>query len=221
MSEKPILFSTPMVQAILAGRKTMTRRVVKKKYSNTNIEKRRDILIEVQNDTPPDVYNPETKMTTRHLKMCVPINQPYRVGDVLWVRETWANTWTPDDYEGYVYKADGVPEKFPYWGDGRNCKDEVWRPSIFMPRSAARIFLKVKSVKVERLQDITEEDARSEGCIDFHDKIGDGKFDDVAEFDFTAKDAFIELWDSLNAKRGYGCDLNPWVWVIEFERMEA
>ena len=90
-----------------------------------------------------------------------------------------------------------------------------------MPKWAARIWLKVKDVRVERVQDISEDDARAEGCITFSDKIGDGKFDDVYEFDLTARDAFVELWDSINAKRGYGWGINPWVWAIEFEVAEA
>ena len=90
----------------------------------------------------------------------------------------------------------------------------IKRPSIHMPKEAARIWLKVTAVRAERLQDITEEQARAEGCIDFHDKIGNGKFDDVLEFDLTARDAFVDLWNSTLKKiliargritRGFGC----------------
>ncbi len=97
--------------------------------------------------------------------------------------------------------------------------DDMTSETHFMPREAARIFLKVTNVRVERLQDISEEDARAEGCITFHDKTGDGKFEDVLEFDLTARDAFCELWQRLNLKRGYGWETNPWVRVYEFERI--
>ncbi len=215
MPEKPILFSTPMVKAILAGRKMMTRRVIKPHIPGRTIKN-------ISWGTFPGstefnwIVNYENDITNYfgHVK------PRYAVGDILWVRETWCKYVTEHviDGEKYAYKAntsgeaercrlDYVKAGFPY----------QWKPSIHMPRKASRLFLKVKNIRVERLQDITEEDARAEGCIDFHDKIGDGKFDDVAEFDLTARDAFAELWDGLNSKRGYGWDINPWVWVVEFE----
>jgi hypothetical protein len=154
----------------------------------------------------------------------------YDVGDVLWVRETWGN-WSYDEpgsnacYFTYFADYPEQAETFEWpepdeFGDKIICDLPKRRPSIFMPRTAARLFLRVTDVRVERVQEITEEDARAEGCITFCDKIGDGKFDDVIEFDLTARDAFCELWDELNKKRGYGWDTNPWVWVISFERTE-
>jgi hypothetical protein len=138
-----------------------------------------------------------------------PYGQP---GDILWVRETW--NYSPNWY--YCYKADTIPD------DNHGYIGSIpWRPSIFMPREAARIFLRVKTVRVERLQEITEEDARAEGCCTFHDHIADGKFAGVAEFDLTARDAFADLWDSINAKRGYGWDSNPFVWAISFKVLEG
>ena len=143
-------------------------------------------------------------------------------GDILWVRETWYKNY-PHKYGRYWYRADGEKIDMPtiYGGTVIYGKDDglKWRPSIFMPREAARIFLRVTNVRVERLQDISEEDARAEGCITFHYKTGDGKFEDVLEFDLTARDAFCELWQRLNLKRGYGWETNPWVWVIEFEKI--
>ncbi len=121
-----------------------------------------------------------------------------------------------DENEGcYMYRATHY-----ITGDVR------WKSSHFMPRSAARLFLKVKSIRVERLQDITEEDARREGIKSYWAE----PHRDVAPFIGTAKEigedlcstrreAFQQLWDFLNSKRGYGWDLNPWVWVIEFERI--
>lgn len=206
MSDKPILFSTPMVKAIFENRKMKTRRVIKPHIPGR-------IIKNISWGTFPGakgfnwIVNYENDITNYfgHIK------PRYAVGDILWVRETWL---MGDD--GLYYKADATTGS----EEMRAAYGYKWRPSIYMPRSVARLFLKVKSIRVERLQDITEEDTRAEGCITFHDKIGDGKFDDVAEFDLTARGAFIELWEGLNSKRGYGWNLNPWVWVIEFERME-
>jgi len=187
---KPIIFSTPMVKAILEGRKTQTRRVIKVDDDPENWK----ISIEgtsIVRTEPYDVKLPR-----------------YAAGDILWVRETWATVSS-----GIIeYKATYIE---PYTGSteiDHIGKKITWRPSIYMPREAARIFLKVTNVRVERLQDITEEDAKAEGCID-------GKSKDVLKFDLTARDVFAKLWNSINAKRGYRWETNPWVWVIEFERI--
>ena len=207
MRELPILFSTEMVRAILDGRKTMTRRVIK----NHDIISRFDIDIDgsivayIDQETG-DCFSPE--------KLC-----PYQPGDKLWVRETWCDEWKdPDGFTGnYLYRADGI-EVYHVDGAGKS----PWRPSIHMPKEAARIWLEVTNVMAERLQEISEDDARAEGCITYHDKIGDGKFDDVIEFDLTARDAFTELWNNTIKKKDidtYGWDANPWVWVISFKRI--
>ena len=185
---KPIIFSTPMVQAILDGKKTQTRRVIKVDDApeNWKISIAGTSIVRTE---PYDVKLPR-----------------YAAGDVLWVREAWCKNENPNspNYGGYEYYADY---------EGAHCQSLIkWRSPIFMPREAARLFLKVKTVRVERLQDITEEDAKAEGCID-------GKSKDVLEFDLTARDVFAKLWNSINAKRGYGWETNPWVWVIEFERI--
>lgn len=125
-------------------------------------------------------------------------------GDRLWVRETW--------YCAGVDESDGYPVRYR---EGATVQEDVsisWRPSIFMPRWASRITLEITGVRVERLQDITEEDAKEEGVppMIFSDG-GYGKPD--------YRDGFRQLWDSINAKRGFGWDVNPWVWVIEFRRV--
>ncbi len=158
---KQILFNTDMVRAILNNRKMVTRRAVK-------IEHLRGL----------DSYE-----ATTIKKNCVP---PYCPGDILYVRETWA-----EGVEGYEYKADHT------FSDGWG-----WRPSIHMPREAARIFLRVTDVKVERLQDMQPYDIAFEG--------------------FRRERDFKMLWNSTikPADRAlYGWDANPWVWVIEFERI--
>lgn len=157
MREKPIIFSTPMVQAILAGHKTMTRRVI-------NPQSGRWVWTIPKSKVHKRCCTEVCTASCEWWKYLLPDQLPYKPGDILWVRETWAQTWTPDSNNiGFVYKADGKPAAFPYWGNLKQCKDAVWISSIFMPREAARIFLKVTNVKVERLQDITEEDAIKEG----------------------------------------------------------
>ena len=193
MSERPILMNTDMVRAILEGRKTVTRRVVKLKYENTHLEMRTDKygtgLIEVQNEEPgvTTVKKPDGT-TTRRLLAYIEKEPPYKSGDILWVRETWAQPAT----HIFWYKAD-IPEK-----------NILWRPSIHMPRAAARIFLRVTDVRVERLQDCGNMQAKDEGC--------------------TCCSQFARIWDSTikPADRAtYGWDANPWVWVISFERISG
>ncbi len=139
----------------------------------------------------------------------------WQSGDILWVRETWCKnpygTGAP-----YCYKAD--EESWIY-----DDMEGMWKPSIHMPRKAARLFLKVKDIRVERLQDISHEDAIKEGitfdmamtCNNWSPTFTDP--DSGGDPDYV--EAFKVLWDSINAKRGYGWDVNPWVWVVEFERM--
>lgn len=237
--EKPILFNTEMVKAIMEGRKTQTRRIIKKKYSNTDIGHvgegseilYPDIIFEIQNDVPEPVINDDGSRRV-HLKAYEEIKKPYEIGDILYVRETWAvcsalNLCSPNKCaiehqmkENIVwYRANGEqPNQGKTSGEhliGRG----KWRPSIHMPRVAARIFLKVTDVRAERLQDITEESALKEG-IDHHtlpcksweapqEIYGD-------EHDDTAVNAFKSLWDNLYKN----WDENPWVWVIEFEKCQ-
>lgn len=187
VSEKPILFSGAMVRAILDGRKTQTRRVVKPQPS-------RDLFhLEC---LPGGEWRDEEVS----LGLC-PYGQP---GDRLWVRETWGMTVDagvhPADSE-LVYRATD-----PDWSTTEGWK---WRPSIFMRRFACRLFLEVTAVRVERLQDISPQDAWAEAIP--HDDWETG----------GAVTEFARLWDSINAKRGYGWESNPWVWVVEFRIQEA
>jgi len=208
--EKPIIFSTEMVKTILDGRKTMTRRVVKHQAPEGY-----RILGRVTSSTDKEnegcaCWRSDDDRVSHYCKI------PYEAGDVLWVRETWNHFNYNNDHDdkrlsGYIFKAspefvnDLPPLVRAYYG-------VAWCPSIHMPRAAARLFLKVKDIRVERLQGITVEDIRSEGlssmgvhCLDYELAIPEWKI----------------LWDSINAKRGYGWDINPWVWVVEFERVES
>ncbi len=208
MSIKPILFSTPMVQAIIDGRKTMTRRMITNKdiVNGFDIENGKAISLE---DGSGDQIEPE-----RAAK--------YHVGDVLWVRETWRHqpmVYHRDargysDFE-YQYRADFTPEEDECYGRRGGLATWAWRPSIFMPKEACRLFLRVTGVKAEWLQEITEEDALYEGISpEYILSLG-------IPATVTFVDAFAMLWDTLYAKRGYGWETNPWVWAYTFERCKA
>jgi hypothetical protein len=232
--EKPILFSTPMVRAILEGRKTMTRRVIKLKYSNTHFEMRTDKygtrLVEKQNEEPGiTIRRNADGTTTRTLLAVMDVNPKYKPGDMLWVRETWGD-YAHDDPEShaafFMYRADypqgaktyewPEPDEF---GDKIICDLPRWHPSMFMPREAARIFLRVTDVRPERLQDINNEDCYAEGAME------KGLCPPMRMLIRNTEGSiprtnFRILWDSLNVKRGYGWATNPWVWVYTFERIE-
>lgn len=193
---KPILFNTEMVRAILDGRKTVTRRVIRwDKVDNALSCPYRRKNIEI----------PDDKIIER---LC---GAPYCMADILYVRETWTILpGTPGDNfrpSGvYYYKADGDmrPDRF---------RDNGWHPSIHMPKEAARIFLRVQDVHVERVQEITGAECVREG-------IPQESLKEVGEA-FTVGQ-FADLWDSTvkpSDRALYGWDANPWVWVIDFERI--
>jgi hypothetical protein len=191
MKEIPILFSTPMVQAILKGRKTITRRVVKPQPEGIPCGICTSSFI--NNDVGGFGFANGEKISA--IIQC-PFGKP---GDLLWVRETFC----PDPFgsDGFVYKADFSDPKIL-----------GWKPSIFMPKAAARIWLEVVSVKVELLQDISEEDAIKEGVSNADTFRGIGVNDDMAN-----RYAFRQLWEIINGEGSWG--LNPWVWVVEFKRI--
>ena len=206
MAEKPILFSTPMVRAILDGRKTMTRRVVADKFDPANWDW--DIQDKGFGPFIEDKYGDPIEVET----LC-----PYGVpGDRLYVRETWTpyciNKKTCRNallaHSNYCYKAS--PEECV---DDLRCK---WHPSIHMPKSAARIWLTVTDVRVERLQEIATDDAKAEGVLQ-PGVIPSNTLVRNTEGSIPRTN-FKILWDSLNASRGFSWEQNPWVWVISFER---
>lgn len=186
---KPILFSTPMVQAILEGRKTMTRRVIKPQPPKEAVISKNPSRGQFEYRW----YEPDPSNKYRKIK----VNPKYQPGNVIWVRETWATVTKGfgfNAYEEYVYKAD-------YRGDDT---DVDWRNSMYMPKAAARIFLRVKEIDLASVQDISEADALKEGVIPENG---------------TGRNAFRILWDQINGKREFGWFMNPWIWVIEFERV--
>ena len=197
---KPILFNTEMVQAILAGRKTQTRRIIKL-------------------DTGQLIADTVEQISSNYFffkkdnEAVAGRNSKYQIDDILWVRETFVFI---ERKNKNFYRADNDSSMKLFSG---------WKPSLFMPKEAARIFLKVTNVRCERLQDISEEDAIAEGIIkcfvgnptDFENsKMRVYRSSKLEEGNVFAIDAFKELWQSINAKK-HPWKSNPWVWVYDFE----
>jgi hypothetical protein len=208
---KPIIFNTLMVQAILDGRKTQTRRVINPSRKQINFMGDMDIRSLVRPDESTEEW---LQLRSENGSPVTCIKVPYRPGDVLYVRETWSR----DESGEYVYRTNyGTTED-----DSFPPSMFKWKPSIHMPREAARIFLRVTNVRIERLQDISEDDARAEGMeseeyLEYYEwAVSVAPPGSILP---TIRSAFAGLWDKLNARRGYGWDTNPWVWVIEFERI--
>lgn len=197
MTIKPILFNTEMVRAILDGRKSCTRRVVKfpvNRYTNNVPLADKVVLQELRCDKANFLEKPFFSFG---------MNLPYQLGDILYVRETFIQAAA----HTFWYKADDKS-----WMS----KDLLWKPSIHMPKETTRIWLKVTDVKVERLQEITAESALAEGTDKYIHL--NGKFDENAILT-----SFMGIWNSTIKKSDldrYGWDANPYVWVIEFERCE-
>lgn len=228
MRERPILFSGEMVRAILAGEKTQTRRVATKDPSTKSIE-----WVEDAETLPAgDLYTGWAKHCGA--PVCIPLKCPHGFpGDVLWIRETWARHTLcgSDPAEFIVMKADGSswqckndgpPDRcchkmdYPDWGVSR------WRPSIHMPRWASRLSLLITDIRVERVQEISEEDAVAEGVDG--DPLPELSSDEIELLDYPlwdearpAASRFSLLWDSINGKRGFGWEKNSWVWCVSFE----
>lgn len=221
MKERPILFSGPMVQAIREGRKTKTRRVIK---PQPNAPEFFGWCSEPADKRYGQVSFGKNCMISSWAKN--PYGQP---GDGLWVKETWCRfpeNSRDGNGEQIYYRADQDKNHMPEVERIMSNNNVKWRPSIFMSRRVSRINLELVSVRVERVQDISEEDAYREGIehIPSADGVGQtnfASFHDEKLHAFlnysTAREAFKDLWDSINAKRGFGWDANPWVWVIEFK----
>lgn len=208
MTERPILFSGEMVRAVLGGRKTQTRRVMRlPRWSTGNWAD-----FELDDQGKPLTVCGDTGCLAE-------IASPYGTpGDSLWVREThtWITLAASDPWrlraaaDGCLkHHPDGYDVAMIYRADGDEISGD-WRPSIFMPRWGSRISLDVVSIRVERLRDITTADAMAEGCpVEYRPENCNGMSHAVHGW-------FEYLWDSINLKRGYGWDVNPWVWVVEF-----
>lgn len=211
---RPILFNTEMVQAVLEGRKTQTRRIIKPKPEPL------EVLIKETN---------KTRIIEGKFTLCkCPFGE---IGDVLWVRETWFSTrfdckeLLSIGYNSHIkYKADNNYDPV------KDCVGRSWKPSIHMPKEAARIFLKIKDIRVERLHNISEVDAIAEGIYsDFNPIKEKNMFRDYlystdrgiaskSSFFESPVNSFFSLWNFTYGENSFL--QNPWVWVIEFERIE-
>lgn len=204
MKERPILFSTAMVQAILQGRKTQTRRIIKAPRS----ERAAGFVICSQMDGSGK-YPVAIDADERHLEGEINMPCPYgQVGDVLWVREKHRkliNCITEE--ESWSYYAD-MPEDF------HQKHPHKWKPSLHMPKEACRLKLRITDIRVERLQAISNADVLKEGI-----EGTDGHWKDYLKGGVTTyrTNSFISLWESVNGEKSWND--NPWVWVIEFEKI--
>ena len=214
MSIKPILFNTETVQAILDGRTSCTRRIVKpQQFVGMLPDKCKNKVPEEFLKEKKFMFKPYCDMTDIEL-INTAYKAPYQLGDILYVRETW-HKYNKRVGEG---KSCHMEEFYGYKASVANSEDanEPWKPSIHMPKEAARIWLKVTDVRAERLQEITAESALLEGTDKYIHL--NGKFDKNAILT-----SFMGIWNSTIKKSDldrYGWDANPYVWVIEFERCE-
>jgi len=241
MKIKPILFSAAMVHALQNGSKTQTRRLNNLKAVNENPDDWEFISF----GSNPD--NEKDKRLYAYFKMVGRDTWTYclfpygAVGDILWVRETWAETTNVNNValfpnrfhvrtDGkaeeiicdscYIYRADGEWQ----WcdDDGFSTEKSYWKPSIFMPKAACRIFLKITGVRAERLQSISGADAIAEGVV--ADPVrqmwlyGLGTAARKEVYERASVRPFKTLWQSINGPESW--DANPWVWVVTFERCE-
>lgn len=221
----PILFSTEMVYALLAGRKTMTRRIIKSPSGSFAVETAKfepEVLGYYHNRRIEDVDDEE--MSTGRTVLC-----PYgHTGDVLWVRETFYayGRWVKNGFsktrkQKYKFNDFTLLSNSDFQYKYEDCKpqriktgrgNEIgWykRPSLFMPKEACRTFLQITDIRVERLQDISEEDAAAEGVETLGLYPG---------FDMSNKGTFEGLWFKINGPDSWND--NPWVWVVTFKRIE-
>lgn len=225
MKTKPIIFNAEMVKAILDGRKTQTRRVIKPQpefYGD-------DCFYTWKNFDPTDDIE----------KLLLEFTPFGELGDYLWVREKFQYYEEHDVYKFFdgtmMFNSIGV------LGATFDKDEKPWKPSIFMPKKVCRIFLKITDIRVERVQDVRTREIYKEGCpiYSLEETIKKSYLDELLNIPKakramamrlmpvdayiqrpTAKEWFADLWNSLNEKRGFGWDINPWVWAIEFERIK-
>ncbi|MDH0718217.1 hypothetical protein [Acinetobacter junii] len=211
MSLRPILFNTPMVKAILEGRKTQTRRVMRRQPDKVERFKHgvetadtdaRYAILRCYNR--PKMFKKCNSGWFADASYKTPFTE-FNVGDHLWVRETWRK-YDCDECPCYEYCNCPPHGTYLYYAD---CLDDEakWKPSIHMPRSASRILLEITNIRVERVQDISEADATAEGMI--------------ADDDYCAEEYFSILWNELNGWAEKGWNANPWVWCIEFRVIQG
>lgn len=242
MKERPILFNCEMVKAILEGRKTQTRRVMRRQpdaverfkqgKETTDTEAKYAILRCYKN---PKGFKKCNSGWFADATYKTPFSE-FNVGDRLWVRETFCYAWNEDDH---ICDKDGNPvwdakDAHIYYAASETNVDGKWKPSIHMPRWASRILLEITNIRVERLNDISEVDAIAEGVepiiiqdnipvdggwtrADLH--LWKGYKNKERAFRETAKDSFTSLWQEINGTDSW--TVNPWVWVVEFKIIQG
>ncbi len=222
IKEIPMLFSTPMVQALLNGTKTETRRLFK--INGQPITSDKEEIIELRdNELKEDG-------TVNYLStggLSGPYKCPWRIGNILWVKETHCFL-DEKDCEGRktrdYYRTEHHESNNEWFKE--NYK---WTPSLFMRRHTARIFLRIESIGIERLRDITEEEAMAEGILKEEQVVGDlpgyknyhkvkGKSDSMGDWYYNPIDSYKSLWESINGAGSWGA--NPWVWVVKFKKID-
>lgn len=249
MSMKPILFNTEMVRAILGGRKTCTRRAIKPQpqsrlcYTYAGSHNGCIGKWTYPNRGAHEFWGEEYKLpeNIKDEELSKQWNPPYHTDDILYVRETW-QCWRAHRYEATAdirFRAGGDDVRLQFANENTDSINRLdydtfvnkwfsdygeWKPSLFMPKEAARIFLRVTNVRVERLQEMKDEDCEKEGLENFCKKCSTLFSEcDTCLNDGGIKEDFKELWNSTIKKSDlatYGWDANPWVWVIEFERCD-
>ena len=210
MGEKPILFSTPLIQAILDGRKTQTRRVVKPQppkhleWGGWQIGGGKDSGKATWDNRGDGWLSTETH------KVATPYGN---AGDELWVRETWQAQTPSGKWWHEIPKGERPLHNWAVIDKATSdIKPPKWIPSVHIPRKFSRIQLCVKNVRVERVQDISGDDVHKEGVTSHVHPT-------ASYFERAQREVFEALWDSINEKRGYSWQSNPWVWVVDFEVM--
>ncbi len=257
MREHSILFTADMINAILAGRKTKTRRIINDSFNgcltmggphpcpNEPVVMIPGELVKSPIEGEPDFYI--TNKEVQAMFFCSTMDKTAKcrygaAGDILWVRETFVRAGLSEDGESciegtqkYYYRADDEWTKMDWHHPDKEGPQDSpqWKPCIHMPKKACRIFLKVKSILVERVQDITDDEAISEGVLTLSEQWVHDNFQEYAKawrawdkerllmaepqrppLGPSPRDRFKKLWENINGKDSW--DINPWVWVIEF-----
>ena len=212
MKERPILFSAQMVRAILECRKSQTRRIVKPQpVANSRFSGGHSIVVAKRFLTGAQVAG-EISVEAPYIGTVCPYGRP---GDRLWVRETWRIMGNGPDDTLDMFDRDDIQ----YRADDDQSYIDKYRPSIYMPRRFSRIDLEITGVRVERLNDISEADAKAEGAM-FHDGRGIGHSGwrhDYKDVHANARSSYARLWQEINGPGSW--EAKPWVWVIEFKRV--
>jgi len=215
MKEHPILFTPDNIRAILDDKKTQTRRLIKPQPTKWHMVKREPFHFDAVD--MPRVWSPLSDHSED--RVC-----PYEIGDRLWVRERYAHFFKGNDPSACKYLADAGTPRWPQAYSKENALESwrgQWKSALFMPKWAARIWLDITDVRVQRVQEISHEDAIAENCHGYgwvsQSPYVSGPHTDDGKL---PQEEYEELWDSINGKT-YPWASNPWVWCLTFKRVEV